>query len=92
MQGELDPTTHQILGVNEVGRDQGNSSITEGRDLPWLQDTADADVWTVWGVEYRDVVVLDADGNVHGVYNVTDNDLGEGAAYDELLELILSAG
>ena len=92
MQGELDASTHQILGVNEAGRESGNDSITDGRDLPWLQDTQKANVWADWGITYRDVVVLDADGEVFGVYNLTDNDIGESERYDELLDLILSAG
>lgn len=77
-----------ILGVNGIGYESGNPTITEGRDLPWLQDTPEADVWTAWGIAYRDVVVLDADGVVVGVYNLTAHDLGVPDNYDELLELI----
>lgn len=79
-----------ILGVNEAGYEGSNDSITDARDLPWLQDT-DADaVWSTWGVTYRDVIVLDRTGAYAGVYNLTDNDLGEADKLAELEELLLS--
>ena len=53
MQNDLDANYPdldiQILGINAVGRESGNASITSGRDIPWLQDgTPDSgsDVWT----------------------------------------------
>ena len=53
--------------MNQTGLQSGNASITAGRDLPWLQDTASANVWGAWNVTYRDVVVLDADNVVYYV-------------------------
>ena len=76
MQAALDPAAHRILGLNEVGHESGNDAFCEGRDLPWLQDTADAGVWQEWGVVYRDVVILDADGEAVEVYNLTENRWG----------------
>lgn len=46
------------------------------------------DAWTAWGVEYRDVVVLDADHVVVDVYNLTDNDLGDPDRLAELRALL----
>ncbi len=56
-----------------MGHESGNEEFCSGRDLPWAQD--DGAVWDAWGVTYRDVVILDRDGNFHTVFNVTDNDL-----------------
>jgi hypothetical protein len=47
-------------------------------------------VWSEWDVTYRDVIVLDSTGAYAGVYNLTDNDLGEEAKMAELEELLLS--
>lgn len=82
MQQELPDVA--IIGINGVGFESANDTITDGRDIPWLQDTADADVWTLWDIEYRDVLVLDAEGVVIGVYNLTDHDLAEPSQYDTL--------
>ena len=92
MQAALDPAAHRILGLNEVGHESGTAAFCEGRDLPWLQDTADAGVWQEWGVVYRDVVILDADGEAVEVYNLTENDLADPDRYQELLALIEGAG
>jgi len=78
----------QILGVNETGHASGNASITNGRDLPWLQDEEEVDLWTSWGITYRDVVVLDAEGKVDGVMNLTDNDLSDPDTYEAMRELL----
>ena len=58
--------------------------MTEGRDLPWLQDTAADNVWNTWTHEYRDVRILDREGVEVSVYNLTDNDLGDPANYATL--------
>ena len=80
-----------ILGVNEAGFEAGNASITDGRDLPWLQDTEEADVWGAWAVTYRDVFVLDGNNEVFGVYNVTSNSLATPANYEALRQMFLDA-
>jgi len=90
MQLEL-PDGITILGVNEVGFESGNPSITEGRSLPWLQDTPDVNVWKQWSVHYRDVLVRDREGVVFGIYNLTTSGLAEPENYDELKDLLLSA-
>jgi hypothetical protein len=88
MQGELAaeglPLEVHILGVNGAGLESGNAAICNGRDIPWLQDTAAAAVWTTWAVTYRDVIVLNKDNEVGDVYNLTTHDLGNAANYDEL--------
>ncbi len=56
--------------------------------LPWLQDVPEVDVWGAWGIAFRDVVILDADNEVLDVYNLTEHDLSDPAAYDELKSLL----
>ncbi len=95
MQNELaldHPTLDiSILGINEVGYEAGNSSITNGRDLPWLQDTVDWNVWGTWAPTYRDVIVLDGNNEVYTVFNLTSNTLATPANYDALKQIFLDA-
>ncbi len=81
----------QILGVNGIGLESGNPTITSGRDLPWLQDTAAEDVWTKWAVTYRDVVILDSAGYRVGVYNLTEHDLADTGNFATLKQLLVDA-
>ena len=90
MQAEL-PEGISILGVNEAGYESGNDTITEGRSLPWLQDTAEVDAWAQWSVNYRDVIIRDEQGIVFDVYNLTGNGLDEPANYADLMGLALEA-
>ena len=95
MQAELDtdyPSLGiQILGVNGIGLESANPNITNGRDIPWLQDVVTEDVWSSWNVTYRDVFVLDPYNQVYAVYNLTSNSLLTPANYDTLLQLFLDA-
>ena len=79
----------QILGVNRAGHEAANASMAEGRDLPWLQETAEMDVWAAWQIAYRDVVVVGSDNHVVEVYNLTGNDLGDAENYAALKDLLL---
>lgn len=99
MQDEL-ATEHpelniQFLGVNEVGQEFGNSSITENRDLPWLQDVdsdsnGNSDVWVdKWNVTFRDVVILDGQNREVDRYNVTVHDLSVPSNYNTLKQLLI---
>jgi len=60
-----------------VGHEGANDSITSGRDIAWLQDVPEVNAWGSWDVVYRDVFVLDREGNVEGVLNLTENSLAE---------------
>jgi len=80
-----------ILGVNDIGLEAGNDGMTAGRSLPWLQPGADQDIWTLWNVTYRDVVIL-GPGNEHvGTYNLTVHDLADPANYEALNAQLLDA-
>lgn len=80
-----------IVGVNAIGFEVGNATVTQGRDIPWLQDTAEQTVWADWAVTYRDVIILDANNEVVATYNLTPNNLGDPASYETLYQLFVSA-
>ena len=94
MQKELDADYPEagifILGVNEVGYG-GSSTIYEGRDLPWLLDTDEADWWGNWGGSLWDLVILDRDGNVAGVFDLFEHDLDNPDEYAALKALLLDS-
>lgn len=91
MQAVLDEDEAVILGVNAAGLEAGNVTVTTDRTLPWLQDTASVDAWGAWGVTWRDVWVLDPEGVLVGIMNLTDHDLAEPENFAALRELIESA-
>lgn len=94
MQAQLDAEHPELdialLGVNELGHEAGNALVCEGRTIPWLQDTAEADWWGSWAPTYRDVVILDAQSELVGVYNLTDHSLLDDANYQALYDLLVS--
>ncbi len=81
----------QILGVNEIGQEAGNAAACSGKDLPWLQETADHPAWSVWNVAYRDVIILDSSNRKVATYNLTTHDLSNPANYLELKGLLAAA-
>jgi hypothetical protein len=80
-----------ILGVNAAGLESGNADMTAGRDLPWLQDTLEANVWGAWKATWRDVMVLDGENRLFYTYNLTENDLSIPTHYAELRQILLNA-
>src|SRR5262245_25959196 len=68
----------ELLGINDknVNDGQANTDFTFGRTLPFLQDTPQANVWTLWNGKYRDVIILDSSNRVAGVFNLSSHDLG----------------
>lgn len=98
----LDTLAHEIevqsptvpvacLGVNAVGYESGNATVTAGRSIPWLQDLPDQGAWARWGVAFCDVVILDRENRAHAVYNLTTHDLSDPANRAELKALLLEA-
>ena len=79
-----------ILGINEAGSGD-NQSMYKGRDLPWLLDTDEADWWGNWGVTFRDVIILDRDGNEVGVFNLTEHNLDDPDEYEALKAFLLDS-
>lgn len=80
-----------ILGVNQVGHHGSNDAACAGKDIPWLQETADHDVWSDWGVTYRDVIILDAENEPVAAYNLTTHNLSLPADYEALKALLEAA-
>lgn len=94
MQAELDaeaPGAVQLLGVNDDGFEDASDLMAELGDIPLLQDTEAVDAWSRWGATYRDVVVVDAEGRFVAAYNLTRNDLGDPARFEELKGLLREA-
>lgn len=93
MQMELDgmglPVAVRIHGINETGHEGSNGSACRDKDLPWLQEVPSEPVWSDWAVNYRDVIILNEANEVVAVYNLTNNDLGDPARYDELKTLLI---
>ena len=96
MQDELDALAPAVpislLGVNGVGAEQGLLNVPSGSDIPWVQDTAEQDVWHTWPqVDTWDVFVLDGCNHILTVYPVASYDLSVPANYDELKAILLAA-
>lgn len=93
MQAELDQaSTHRpihILGIDAVGLESGNDGMTAGRVLPWMQSTGGVDVWKMWDVTFRDVVILRPDNVRQSVYNLTEHDLADPDNYAALKEMLM---
>ena len=60
-------------------------------DLPLLQDTKTENVWSSWGVTFRDVVILDEANECYAIYNLTTNNLSDSDNAAELEALFESA-
>lgn len=95
MQGELltaNPTTViRILGINAIGEESGNGTITTGRTIPWLQDdvSPEGDVWFRWGASKDDLVVLDRENRRVRIYSLLTHDLTNPTYYNELKSILL---
>lgn len=87
----------KLIGVNEFRQEHGNQVITNGRDLPWLQDVDSdqnqvSDVWyDLWKIKYRDVTIIDGQNVMVDSYNLTQNDLEDSENYATLKGMLLDA-
>jgi hypothetical protein len=68
--------------VNEIGYDSGIPDMSAEGDLPLVQDDTTNDVWANWAAAWRDVDIVDADGALAHVYNLTTYDLAEPDNYE----------
>jgi hypothetical protein len=80
-----------IFGINAAGFEAGNAAVCEGRDIGWLQDVPEQQVWTEWGIAFRDLVIADENNVVVAIYNLTTHDLNEPQYYDEAYALFEAA-
>ena len=74
-----------ILGINESGFEIANEQVTEGRDIPWLQDQDDILMWNEWNVQYRDVLIFDESLTIRKVINLSGFDLRDENNYSSMI-------
>lgn len=94
MQAEFDahlPSANvQIVGMNQFGDEASNPQMAARSDLPLLQDVdsnndTQSDVWVDYSVTWRDVRVIDSDGELSDVIiNLTTSDLRTQSTYDQV--------
>ncbi|MDA7882558.1 hypothetical protein N9A94_09675, partial [Akkermansiaceae bacterium] len=68
-----------------------NDLMTDGRDLPWLQDTTEANVQEAYAAEYREVVILDPWNRkvvLSRAFNLTEFDLANEVNRGMLKEIL----
>lgn len=94
-----------IAAINEVNQDSAVDIATAINDLPYLLDTdtnsdGHSDVWFSWWTgpgpydareAWRDVHVIDGDGERTAIYNLTAHDLRVQENYDTMRSLIVEA-
>ena len=85
-----------ILGINGIDyEDKSLAGMINGRILPWAQDNADQRVWESRKVFIRDLFVLDRDGHVVEMGNLTsfnpDPSQNDGENYRDIKNLLLGA-
>lgn len=69
----------QIHTVNQTGLEQSTSALTQGgAPLPLLQDTLSDNAWDAWLVNLRDFFILDADGHLVSITQLSPPDEGGG--------------
>ena len=73
-----------------MDKSDGNENITEERDLPWLQDEENTDLWTQWEAVYRDVYLIAPDSSYHSQYNLSTFDLSDEDNKETLKEALIS--
>jgi hypothetical protein len=90
MQNELADLGYNtfIIGINEVGFENANVQITEGRDIPWLQDQEEILLWNNWNVKYRDVYIYDETLLLREVVNLSQFDLTDPENYASFINTL----
>jgi hypothetical protein len=82
----------RLFGVNQVGNEVGNPSVSaDNRSIPWLQYEADQQVWTLWNITFRDVVLLDGENRELSRLNLTTHSLSDPANYADLKRRLVAA-
>ena len=73
-----------ILGVNQAGYESGNGRLPAAGSIPALQDTVETNLNALWDATYRDVIIVDAEGQFVEAYNLTQYSLGSTSNYSTL--------
>ena len=94
MQAELEaeyPSLEiHLIGVNENGFSSGNSSVAAISSLPLIQDNSTEQIWSTWGVTFRDVIILNEDNQIVTSFNLTQNALSNSTNYANLKSLLVT--
>ena len=89
MQAELesDPlgVPVHLFGINNPDAESGNEGMVTGRRLPWLQDTVNVGVASLWDAKHFDLVILDGNNVPVMVHNLLEFDLTEQGNYQALM-------
>ena len=86
----------QLLAINPFYAVSSVGLMADGADLPLLQDVDNDgdgvhDVWTtLFSAQYRDVVIVDRDGQQVDQYNLTLHSLQDPDNFDELRERLIA--
>lgn len=86
------PVPVTVLGINRPGREEGNPTLTDGVDLPWLQDTAQANVFGTWEHEVlRELKIVGRTGEEVATFDLNVQDPGDEANYQAIKQALVDA-
>ena len=79
----------------EITRYEKIPKMIQGTTLPWAHDNSSQNVWTKWDVQLRDLYILNEEGILYDMINLTaydpDPQINDGNNYNDLKQLILDA-
>jgi hypothetical protein len=81
----------EIVIINPSTRAQYASLAASATVLPWLQDTAEQDVWSRWGRTKDEFCVVDTQGSLLTVTNLGYASLEHGENRDAVRKVLLTA-
>ena len=88
----------QILSVNQAGLDVSAGNLAgRGYVIPMLQDTLADNAWSLWKANLRDFFILDAEGRLVSITQLSPRDEGGGGivgdekAYSSLKTALMEA-
>ena len=88
----------EILSINQVGLGQSAGDLGErGYGIPILQDTLEVNAWGLWWVNFRDFFILDSQGQLVSITQLSPPDEGGGGivgdqdAYVSIMDAMISA-
>ena len=89
----------EILAINQVGLGGTAAALGDGRySIALLQDTLEVNAWALWQVNYRDFFIVDAEGLLVSITQLSPPDEGGGGivndaeAFELLKEALIAAG
>jgi len=81
----------EILGINIIGGENGNSFLTSLVALPWLQDDSSTEVADLWSAAQRGLVILDEENLPIQRYDLSVHDVCQSAEASALLNLLVTS-